>query len=175
MTREQARKVKLSGDFLHSYLAVHRIRRPSSDRELVDLIEGNFLLANAIIGMLAPLRRRSVDEELDLLTPRDEGVPGHASATPLWATTVDLLRFARSNGWQQMPQPSNLNDGPTAFRNSFNLTVAITLEFAAQTRQLPAQVAKTFADAALADHLEPPLDRGSRGPDLPPLAAAWFG
>jgi hypothetical protein len=172
MTREHARKVKLSGDFLHSYLGGIGNRLPSTDQEFIDLTEGNFLLANAVVGMLAPLRRKSVDDVLDDLPPRDERLPDDGAAIPLWATTVDLLRYARGNGWQQLPQPSAIYDAATAFRNSFNLAVALTCEFAAQIRQPPADIAKTFADAAvLAD-----VGRSDRGPDHPsPLATAWFG
>jgi len=38
MTREQARKVKLSGNFLHSYLAGVGSPQPSTDQEILDLI-----------------------------------------------------------------------------------------------------------------------------------------
>jgi hypothetical protein len=177
MTREHARKVKLSGDFLHSYLAGLGDRLPSTDQELIDLTEGNFLLANAVVGMLAPLRRKSVDEVLDELPRRDEGIPDDAAATLLWATTVDLLRYTRGNGWQQMPQPSSIYDAATGFRNSFNLAMAATVEFAAQIRQSPAEVAKTFADAAvLADAGPTEPGRSGGEPDRrTSLATAWFG
>jgi hypothetical protein len=176
MTRDQARKVKLSGNFLHSYLTTGGNMLAPTDQEILDLIDGNFLLANAVIGMLAPLRRKSFDEALDELPPRDEGFPQHAAATPMWATTVDLLRYARGSGWQQMPQPSLVYDVPTALRSSFNLAVAVTYEFAAQTGQPPANVAKTFADAAaLADVGPSEVGSGDREPGRSPQTAAWFG
>lgn len=171
MTREQARKVKLSGNFLHAYLGGFGTALPPTDQELLDLIDGNFLLANAVISMLAPLRRKSFDEVLDELPLRDEGVPDHPAATPLWATTVDLVRYARGSGWTQMPQLSRVYDMPTALRNSFNLAVAVTFEFAAQTGQPPADVAKTFADAATLGDPRP----FEVGPDRLPQAASWFG
>lgn len=168
--------MRLSSYFLQFYLAAGGNVPPPADRALIDLTDGNYLLANAVIGMLAPLRRKSFDEVLDELPARDEGFPDHASATPMWATTVDQLRYAHANGWQSTPQPSTIYDLPTTFRNSFNLAVAVTLEFAAQTKQAPADVAKTFADAvALAD-----VGPASTGGDHPmpshsPRTAAWFG
>jgi hypothetical protein len=176
MTRDQARKMKLSGDLLHSYITGVGGGLPPTAQELIDLTDGNFLLANAVIGMLAPLRRKSFDEVLDELPPRDEGFPEHAAATPMWATTIDLLRYARGHGLQQMPQPSTSYNVATAFRNSFNLAMAETFEFAAQTRQHPASVAKTFADAAaLADLGPTDMGRGHRGPGRSPEGAGWFG
>jgi hypothetical protein len=148
MTRDQARKMNLSGNFLHSYLAGVGNALPSTDQELIDLTDGNLLLANAVIGMLAPLRRKSFDEVLDELPPRDEGIPDHAAATTMWATTVDLLRYAHGNGWHQTTQPTRVCNVPTAFRNALNLAVAVTYEFAARTGHPPATVAKIFADAA---------------------------
>jgi hypothetical protein len=176
MNREQARRVKLSGNFLYAYIAGVRKELPPTDQELLDLTEGNFLLANAVIGMLAPLRRKSFDEVLDELPRRDEGFPEHAAATPMWLTTVDQLRYAHGNGWQQMPPPSRVYDAPTAFRNSFNLAVAVTYEFAAQTRQPPADVAKIFADAAAPGDVGPSeVGQAHRGPVRPSRSAAWFG
>ena len=168
--------MKLSGNFLHSYLAGVGSPQPSTDQEILDLIGGNFLLANSVIGMLAPLRRKSVDEVLDELPARDEGFPHHPSATPMWATTVDLLRYARASGWQQMPQLSLVYDVPTALRNSFNLAVAVTFEFAAQTGQPPAYVARILADAAnLGDRPPSEMGRDPRRPRRSPQTAAWFG
>lgn len=176
MTRDQARKMTLSGNFLHSYFAGVGHELPSTDQELIDLSDGNLLLANAVIGMLAPLRRKSFDEVLDELPPRDEGFPEHAAPTTMWATTIDLLRYAHGNGWQQTTQPTRVCDVPTAFRNAFNLAVAIIYEFAAQTGQPPATVAKTFADAAaLADPASSKVGQGRHGPDRSPQTAGWFG
>lgn len=176
MTRNQSRKVKLSGNFLHSYIAGFGNEPPSNGQEVIDLIDGNFLLASAVIGMLAPLRRKSFDEVLDQLPPRDEGVPASPAATLRWATTVDLLRYARRNGWRQIPQPSRVYDVPTAFRNSFNLAVSATFEFAAQTGQHPADVAKTFADAAaLGEVALSEVGGGDHRPGPTPQTASWFG
>lgn len=168
--------MKLAGDFLHSYLAGGGNVSPPVDQDLHDLADGNLLLANAVIGMLAPLRRQSYDEVLDELPPRDEGFPERAAAAPMWATTVDLLRHAHANGWRQTPQPSTVYDPSTTFRNSFNLAVAVTVEFAAQIGQRPAQVAKTFADAAtLADAGPAGLDEDRHVPGRSPRTFAWFG
>jgi len=174
MTRDQARKVNLSGNFLHSYLGGFGNVLSPADREVVDLTEGNFLLANAVIGMLAPLRRKSFDEVLDELPPRDEGFPDHPAATPMWATTVDLVRYALGNGWQ-MPRPSSVYNVPTALRNAFNLAVAVTYEFAAQTGISPPDVAKTFAAAALVDPAADDDDGNLGGLDRTPQPAGWFG
>jgi hypothetical protein len=176
VTRDQARKVKLSGNFVHSYIAGVGNGLPPADQELIDLTAGNLLLANAVIGMLAPLRRKSFDEVLDELLPRDDGFPRHVAATPMWATTVDLLRYAHGTGWQQMPPPSRICDLPTTFRNSFNLALAATFEFAAQTGQPPVDVAKTFADAAaLADLGPSQVGPAPSGPGRSSQTAAWFG
>lgn len=175
MTRDQARKVKRSGDFLHSYFAGIG-NMPTAGQTLIDLSAGNFLLANAVIAMLAPLRRQSFDAVLDELPPRDEGVPDHAAATPMWETTLDQLRWARADGWRHMPQPSSSYDAPTVFRNSFNLAVAAVLEFAARTGQPPGSVAKTFGDAAILGDVGPSeLARGHRGSGHSPQTATWFG
>ncbi|HYJ68597.1 MAG TPA: hypothetical protein VEX15_13155 [Nocardioidaceae bacterium] len=171
MTRDQARKLKLSGNLLHSYLGGTWTELSPTDQDLLDLIDGNFLLANAMLSMLAPLRRKSVDEVLDELSPRDEGIPDHPAAKPLWATTVDLVRDARGSGWMQMPQLSRVYDLPTALRNSFNVAVAVTFEFAAQAGHPPADVAKIFADAAgVGDPGPVEVDSGHFA-----QAAGWFG
>jgi hypothetical protein len=67
MTREQARKVKLSGNFLHSYIGGTGAGCRPPIR--------SFLLANAVIRMLAPLRRKSVDETLDELPRATKAFP----------------------------------------------------------------------------------------------------
>jgi hypothetical protein len=176
MTRDQARKLRLSGAFLTSYIAGAGDVLPPPNRELIDLTDGNFLLASAVIGMLAPLRRKSFDEVLDDLPARDEGFPDNPAATPMWATTLDILRYARGNGWQNLPYPTSIYDMPTAFRNSFNLAMVVTFEFAARTGQPPAYVAKTFADAAVLGDLGPSEDeRGHLEPGRSPRTVTWFG
>jgi hypothetical protein len=96
--------------------------------------------------------------------------------TPLWATTIDLVRYARGSGWKQVPQLSRVYDMPTALRNSFNLVVAVTFEFADQIGCPPADVAKTFADAAaVGDRAPAETGRVHRVPGPSPRPVVWFG
>lgn len=71
MTRDQVRKVHLSCTLLHSYLAADGGRPAPAGEELADLADGNLLLADAVVGMLAQLRGAPFDQVLDSVPERD--------------------------------------------------------------------------------------------------------
>jgi hypothetical protein len=133
MATEQSHVVHLACDFLHSYLTRDGGLVPT-DGQFVELTEGNFLTSDAIAGMLAKLRGRSFNQVLDELPRRDEGYPPDPAATSLWATAVAQLKNVHVYGWTAArPHPPRDYDLPTAFRSSFNLVVALAVEFAAET------------------------------------------
>ena len=148
MRPEQARKVNLSAMFLHSYFVADGGSLVPTEAEFVDLADGNLLLADSVTGALAQLTGQTFDQVLDNVPERDERFPDDESATPMWATTIDMLKFVHASDWQQKPDISTAYDFPTAFRSSFNLAVATTFVFAEKTRQSPIAAAKMFADLA---------------------------
>jgi hypothetical protein len=151
MAVDQARVVHLSCDFLHSYLTRDGGLAPP-DTRFVELTEGNFLTSDAVAGMLAKLRGRSFNHVLDELPKRDEGYPPHSAAAPTWETTVDRLKYVHLHGWAAArPQPSSDDDRLAAFRGSFNLVVALTIEFAAETDKSARQLTRLLRDAAAAE------------------------
>jgi len=148
MTPDHARKVNLSATFLRTYFATDGGGLVPNDAEVVDLTDGNFLLADAVTGMLANVRGQSFDEVLDQLPERDEQVPADDAATPMWATTIDQMKFVHGTGGRPKPEASSAYDLPTAFRSSFNLAVALVVEFAGQAGQQPTDVATMLAGGA---------------------------
>jgi hypothetical protein len=159
MATEHARVVHLACDFLHSYLTRDGGLVPS-DAQFLDLTEGNFLTADAIAGMLAKLRGRSFNQVLDELPRRDEGYPPDPAAASLWATAVAQLKNVHVYGWKAArPQPPRDYDLPTAFRSSFNLVVALAIEFAAETDKSAGQLAELLKDSAAAEMLQTQLFR----------------
>jgi len=156
MATEQARVVQLACDFLHSYMTRDGGLVPS-DAQYVELTEGNFLTADAIAGMLAKLRGRSFNQVLDELPKRDEGYPPDPAATAMWATAVAQLKNVHVHGCKAArPQPPRDYALPTAFRSSFNLVVALAIEFAAETDKSARQLAKLLRDAAPAEMRQTP-------------------
>src|SRR5262245_21650030 len=151
MAAEQARVVHLACDFLHSYLTRDGVLIPS-DLQYVELTEGNVLTSDAVAGMLAKLRGRSLNQRLDQLPTRDERFPPDSTAPPTWDTAVDQLKRVHANGWEAArPDPSSEDDPRAAFRASFNLVVALTIEFAAETDKSARQLARLLRDAAAAE------------------------
>lgn len=148
MTPDHARKMHLSSILLHSYLAADGSRPPPADEELADLADGNLLLADTVVGMLAQLRSSTFDHVLDTVPERDERYPDDEASTPMWATTVDMLKLVHASGWQKQPEISSVYDVHTAFRSSFNLAGAATFELAQLIRQSPIAAAKMMIDMA---------------------------
>ena len=151
MASEQARVVHSACDFLHSYLTRDGVLIPS-DMQYVELTEGNVLTSDAVAGMLAKLRGRSFNQVLDELPKRDEGLPPDSTAAPAWDTALDHLKYVHANGWEAARSDrSTVDDPPAAFRSSFNLVVALTIEFAAETDKSARQLARLLRDAAAAE------------------------
>ena len=151
MAAEQARVVHLACDFLHSYLTRDGVLIPS-DLQYVELTEGSVLTSDAVAGMLAKLRGRSFNQVLDELPKRDEGFPPDSTATPTWDAAIDQLKHVHVNGWEAArPDLSAERDPRAAFRASFSLVVALTIEFAAETDKSARQLARLLRDAAAAE------------------------
>ena len=148
MTRDQVRKVHLSGTLLHSYLAADGGGSAPSDEELAELDDGNLLLADAVVGLLAQMRGSSFDEAIDSVPERDERFPDDDASTPMWATTIEMLKSVHASGWEQKPEFSSVYDVHTAFRSSFNLAASATFEFAELTQHSPVAAAKMMVDMA---------------------------
>jgi len=148
MTRDQVRKVHSSGTLLHSYLVADGTGSAPSEKELAELDDGNLLLADVVVGMLAQMRGSTFDEVLDTVPERDERFPDDEFGTPMWVTTIEMLKSVHASRWEQKPEISSIYDVHTAFRSTFNLAASATFEFAELIRQSPIAAAKMMVDMA---------------------------
>ena len=147
MSPDQARAAaRLAYDFVYHYLDGDGGGLVPTNAQFVELTDGNFRASDHLAGRLAMLRKTTFDEVLDDLHERDEGYPPDPAA-PMWDTTVDMLKYVHAHSWQQLPQPSPAYDVATACRSSFNLVIALVIEYADQTGSMPADAAKQLRDA----------------------------
>lgn len=148
MTPKQARAAHLAYVRLYQYMSADAVPQMASEVELRELIYGNFLAAETLIGILARLRGRTFDGVLDDLPQRDEGYPPGLVARYMWDHAVYRLRYMHARSWQRRPEPARTYSLLTTFRGSFNLVVAAAVEVAAATQTPARQLATTLRDAA---------------------------
>jgi hypothetical protein len=150
MTPEQARAVHLAYDFLHQYLSCEGVGMVLPNAQVPQLIDGNFRASEDLAGTLAQVGETTFDQVLNDLTQRDEGYPPEP-ATPMWQSTIGQLKCVRAHNWQRCQDPSSAYDESTALRSSFNLLVALVIQFAAQTDRTPIQTVRLLRDVAAVD------------------------
>ena len=148
MTPEQARAAHIAYDRLYRYLSADAVPQVASESEFEDLIFGNFLATDTLIGILARLRGRTFDRVLAELPERDEGHPSGPGARYMWATAIYQLRYMHAKSWQRRPEPGYTYSLPITFRSSFNLAVAAAVEVAAETQTSTRQLVGMLRDAA---------------------------
>jgi len=150
MTPEQAHAVHLAYDFLHQYWSCDGVGMVLPNAQFPQLIDGNLRASDDLAGTLAQVGETPFDQVLNDLPERDEGYPPEP-ATPMWQSTIDQLKYVRAHNWQRFPAPSSAYDEPTALRSSFNLLVALVIQFAAQTDRTPIQTVRLLRDVAAVD------------------------